>query len=75
MGKFELAPATDVQLDPTRDNVIRPMTKQKTAISYPPYEGGGESVSQSVLKDKAFSALLDQNPRLELRPENGSPDN
>jgi hypothetical protein len=58
MGKFELAPATDVQLDPTRDNVIRPMTKHKT-----------------VLKDKAFSALLDQNPRLELRPENGSPDN
>jgi hypothetical protein len=39
------------------------------------YEGvlwlGGESVSQSPLKDKAFSTFLDQNPPLELRPENG----
>jgi hypothetical protein len=32
---------------------------------------GGESVSQSPLKDKAFSTSLDQNPPLELRPENG----
>jgi hypothetical protein len=30
---------------------------------------GGESVSQSLLKDKAFSTLLDQNPQFELRPE------
>src|SRR5205085_1510843 len=32
---------------------------------------GGESVSQSLLKDKAFSTLLDQNPPFEQRPENG----
>jgi hypothetical protein len=32
---------------------------------------GGEGVSQSPLKDKAFSTFLDQNPPLELRPENG----
>jgi hypothetical protein len=32
---------------------------------------GGESVSQSLLKDKAFSTFLDQNPPFELRPENG----
>jgi hypothetical protein len=29
---------------------------------------GGESVSQSPLKDKAFSTLLEQNPPFELRP-------
>jgi hypothetical protein len=33
--------------------------------------GGGESVSQPPLKDKAFSTFLDQNPPFELRPENG----
>jgi hypothetical protein len=33
--------------------------------------GGGESVSQSLLKDKAFSTFLDQNPPFELPPENG----
>jgi hypothetical protein len=32
---------------------------------------GGEGVSQSPLKDNAFSTLLDQNPPLELPPENG----
>ena len=32
---------------------------------------GGESVSQSPLKDQAFSTFLDQNPPFELRPENG----
>jgi hypothetical protein len=32
---------------------------------------GGESVSQSPLKDKAFSTFLDRNPQLELRPEMG----
>jgi len=31
--------------------------------------GGGESVSQSPLKDKAFSTFLDQNPPFEPRPE------
>ena len=31
----------------------------------------GESVSQPPLKDKAFSTFPDQNPPLELRPENG----
>jgi hypothetical protein len=36
-----------------------------------PREAGGESVSQSLLKDKAFSTFLDQNPPFELRPENG----
>jgi hypothetical protein len=41
------------------------------------YEGcknkgnGGESVSQSPLKDQAFSNFLDQNPPFELPPENG----
>jgi hypothetical protein len=29
--------------------------------------GGGEGVSQSPLKDKAFSTFLDQNPPFELR--------
>jgi hypothetical protein len=33
-------------------------------------EFGGESVSQSPLKDKAFSTFLDQNPPFEL-PEKG----
>jgi len=33
-------------------------------------KAGGESVSQSPLKDKAFSTFLDQNPPFEL-PENG----
>jgi hypothetical protein len=33
--------------------------------------GGGESVSQSPLKDKAFSIFLDQNPPFELLAENG----
>jgi hypothetical protein len=32
---------------------------------------GGESVSQSPLKDKAFLTFLDQNPPFELPPENG----
>jgi hypothetical protein len=32
---------------------------------------GGESVSQSLLKDKAFSTFLNQNPPFELPPENG----
>ena len=32
---------------------------------------GGESVSQSSLKDQAFSTFLDQNPPFELPPENG----
>jgi hypothetical protein len=32
---------------------------------------GGESVSQSPLKDQAFSTFLDQNPLFELPPENG----
>jgi hypothetical protein len=32
---------------------------------------GGESVSQSPLKDKVFSTFLDKNPRFGLRPENG----
>jgi hypothetical protein len=32
---------------------------------------GGESVSQSPLKDQAFSTLLDQNPPFELRPKAG----
>jgi len=32
---------------------------------------GGEGASQSPLKDRAFLTLLDQNPPLELRPENG----
>jgi hypothetical protein len=33
--------------------------------------GGGESVSQSPLKDKVFSTFLDKNPRFGLRPKNG----
>jgi hypothetical protein len=32
---------------------------------------GGESVSQSPLKDQAFSTFLDQNPPFELPLENG----
>jgi hypothetical protein len=32
---------------------------------------GGESGSQSSLKDQAFSTFLDQNPPFELPPENG----
>ena len=32
---------------------------------------GGEGVSQSPLKDQAFSTFLDQNPPFELPPENG----
>src|SRR5579863_1675884 len=34
---------------------------------------GGESVSQSPLKDKAFSNFLDRNPPFELRPKTGVP--
>jgi hypothetical protein len=34
---------------------------------------GGESVSQSPLKDKAFSVLPDRKPPVELRSENGFP--
>jgi hypothetical protein len=34
-------------------------------------EAGGESVSQSPLKNNAFSTFLDQNPPFELLPENG----
>ena len=33
--------------------------------------GGGESVSQSPLKDRAFLFFLDQNPPFELRPKTG----
>jgi hypothetical protein len=33
--------------------------------------GGGESVSQHPLKDKAFSTFLCQNPTFELRPKTG----
>lgn len=36
-------------------------------------QSGGESVSQPPLKDQAFSTILDQNPRFELRPEMGIP--
>jgi len=32
---------------------------------------GEESVSQSPLKDQAFSTFSGQNPPFELRPENG----
>jgi hypothetical protein len=32
-----------------------------------PRQAGGESVSQSPLKDKAFSSFLDQNPPFALR--------
>ena len=32
---------------------------------------GEASVSQSPLKDQAFSTFLDQNPPFELPPENG----
>jgi hypothetical protein len=32
---------------------------------------GGESISQSSLKDQAFSTFLDQNPPFELPAENG----
>jgi hypothetical protein len=32
---------------------------------------GGESVSQSPLKDQAFSIFLDQNPPFELQPKMG----
>jgi hypothetical protein len=40
--------------------------RQQAALS-----DGGESVSQSPLKDQAFSPFLDQNPLFELPPENG----
>jgi hypothetical protein len=32
-------------------------------------QAGGESVSQSLLKDQEFSTFPDQNPRLERQPE------
>jgi hypothetical protein len=37
----------------------------------PQKSGGGESVSQPPLKDKAFLTFLDQTPRIELPAENG----
>src|SRR5947207_14549633 len=45
----------------------------KVAAGRKPCAGqfGGKSVSQSPLKDQPFSTFLDQNPPLELRPENG----
>jgi hypothetical protein len=42
---------------------------QKTSLESIGY--GGESVSQSPLKDQAFSTFLDQNPPFELPPEMG----
>ena len=35
--------------------------------AHPLVKAGGESVSQSPLKDKAFSSFLDQNPPFALR--------
>jgi hypothetical protein len=35
--------------------------------------GGGESVSQSPLKEKVFPTFLNQNPPFEQRPEKGIP--
>jgi hypothetical protein len=44
---------------------------KKTNYIYISIRYGGERVSQSPLKDQAFSTFLDQNPPFELLPENG----
>ncbi len=46
--------------------VLLPMSPGRTNIM-----SGGESVSQSPLKEKAFSTFLDQNPPFELRTKTG----
>jgi len=46
---------------------------RKTRIDLIFQYDGGESVSQSLLKDKAFSTFVDQNLPFELRPEMGIP--
>src|SRR6266481_2267923 len=51
--------------------VIRGQPSKNTNLRYISIGYGGESVSQSPLKYKAFSTFLDQNPPFELRPKNG----
>jgi hypothetical protein len=65
------------------ENVVSPVFKLEMATNTafrrqedctektPRRQIGGESVSQSPLKDQAFSIFLDQNPPFELPPENG----
>jgi hypothetical protein len=55
----------------SRPEAIQGSVIEKQKLPYISISYGGESVSQSPLKDKAFSALLDQNPPFELRPEKG----
>jgi hypothetical protein len=43
----------------------------ETAANDCEHRFGGEGVSQSPLKDQAFSTFLDQNPPFELPAENG----
>jgi hypothetical protein len=53
----------------SRPEIIRGSSIENEKLHYISITYGGESVSQSLLKDKAFSTFLDQNPPFELPPE------
>jgi hypothetical protein len=55
----------------SRPEIIRVSTIENEKLPYISTTYGGESVSQSPLKDQAFSTFLDQNPPFELRPKMG----
>jgi hypothetical protein len=55
----------------SRQEAILGSTIENNNLLYISMGYGGESVSQSPLKDQAFSTFLDQNPPFELLPENG----
>jgi hypothetical protein len=77
-GKAQLRPALDrisERITLAFQTLSRPEQSgghhRKTRIYLIFQHDGGESVSQSPLKDQAFSPFLDQNPPFELPPENG----
>src|SRR5882724_4875907 len=53
----------------SRPEIIRGSTIENENLPYISITYGGESVSQSPLKDNAFSTFLDQNPPFELPPK------
>jgi hypothetical protein len=62
------------ELAPTAFVVLLVVAPSLCTIGYKEEQSsGGESVSQSPLKDNAFWTFLDQNPPFQLPPENGIP--
>ena len=53
----------------SRPEIIRGSSIENEKFPYISITYGGESVSQSPLKDNAFSTFLDQNPPFELPPK------